>query len=142
VGAVGVKLGGAGVARAGDAGAQVELFHCTVDNAVRHHRRANDLGPVIGRGNLGHSLHCVDDGLLEGGLRVGAIALAKPQVHIHRFGSKLNEHVHFHVCVVDWVFEEVEFFNWTTLEQPLVTDRFVPSEAIHCQSPSDSYRQT
>ena len=26
---------------------------------------------------------------------------------IHRFGSSLNEHVHFHVCVVDGVFEEV-----------------------------------
>ena len=24
---------------------------------------------------------------------------------IHRFGSSLNEHVHFHVCVVDGVFE-------------------------------------
>ena len=27
---------------------------------------------------------------------------------IHRFGSSLNEHVHFHVCVVDGVFESVE----------------------------------
>ena len=26
---------------------------------------------------------------------------------IHRFGSSLNEHVHFHVCAVDGVFEEV-----------------------------------
>lgn len=25
---------------------------------------------------------------------------------IHRFGSSLNEHVHFHVCAVDGVFEE------------------------------------
>jgi hypothetical protein len=33
--------------------------------------------------------------------------LAKPQVHIHRFGSSLNGHVHFHVCAVDGVFEEV-----------------------------------
>ena len=36
------------------------------------------------------------------GLHIGAIAF------IHRFGSSLNEHVHFHVCVVDGVFEEVE----------------------------------
>ena len=28
-------------------------------------------------------------------LHIGAVALAKPQVHIHRFGSSLNEHVHF-----------------------------------------------
>jgi len=34
-------------------------------------------------------------------LRIGAIAF------IHRFGSSLNEHVHFHVCAVDGVFEEV-----------------------------------
>ena len=40
-------------------------------------------------------------------LQIGAVALAKPQVHIHRFGSSLNGHVHFHVCAVDGVFEEV-----------------------------------
>lgn len=40
-------------------------------------------------------------------LHIGAVALAKPQVHIHRFGSSLNGHVHFHVCVVDGVFGEV-----------------------------------
>jgi hypothetical protein len=32
---------------------------------------------------------------------IGAVAF------IHRFGSSLNEHVHFHGCVVDGVFEEV-----------------------------------
>ena len=35
-------------------------------------------------------------------LHIGAVAF------IHRFGSSLNEHVHFHVCVVDGVFESVE----------------------------------
>ena len=34
-------------------------------------------------------------------LHIGSVAF------IHRFGSSLNEHVHFHVCVVDGVFEEV-----------------------------------
>jgi len=34
-------------------------------------------------------------------LQIGAVAF------IHRFGSSLNEHVHFHVCVVDGVFEAV-----------------------------------
>ena len=34
-------------------------------------------------------------------LHIGAIAF------IHRFGSSLNGHVHFHVCVVDGVLEEV-----------------------------------
>jgi hypothetical protein len=34
-------------------------------------------------------------------LHIGAVAF------IHRFGSSLNGHVHFHVCVVDGVFEEV-----------------------------------
>ncbi|MEY4346236.1 MAG: hypothetical protein RL032_2068, partial [Pseudomonadota bacterium] len=33
-------------------------------------------------------------------LHIGAVAF------IHRFGSSLNEHVHFHVCAVDGVFEE------------------------------------
>jgi len=34
-------------------------------------------------------------------LHIGTVAF------IHRFGSSLNEHVHFHVCVVDGVFEVV-----------------------------------
>ena len=34
-------------------------------------------------------------------LHIGAVAF------IHRFGSSLNEHVHFHVCVVDGVLEGV-----------------------------------
>lgn len=34
-------------------------------------------------------------------LHIGTIAF------IHRFGSSLNAHVHFHVCVVDGVFEQV-----------------------------------
>jgi hypothetical protein len=46
---------------------------------------------------------------------------------IHRFGSSLNEHVYFHDCVVDGVFEEVEHFHWTNLEQPLVIDCFQPN---------------
>ena len=37
----------------------------------------------------------------EAALHIGAVAF------IHRFGSSLNEHVHFHVCVVDEVFEGV-----------------------------------
>ena len=34
-------------------------------------------------------------------LHIGAVAF------IHRFGSSLSQHVHFHVCVVDGVFEQV-----------------------------------
>ena len=34
-------------------------------------------------------------------LHIGAVAF------IHRFGSSPNGHVHFHVCAVDGVFEEV-----------------------------------
>ena len=34
-------------------------------------------------------------------LHIGAVAF------IHRFGSSLNGHVHFHVCALDGVFEEV-----------------------------------
>jgi hypothetical protein len=57
-------------------------------------------------------------------LHIGAVA------SIHRFCSSLNEHVHFHVCVVDWVFEEVKLFHWTTLEQSLVADSFQPEAVI------------
>jgi hypothetical protein len=45
--------------------------------------------------------------------RPGAANVDKAALHIgavaffHRFGSSLNEHVHFHVCVVDGVFEAV-----------------------------------
>ena len=44
----------------------------------------------------------------------GVAKLDKASVHIgavafiHRFGSSLNTHVHFHVCVVDGVFEALE----------------------------------
>jgi len=33
--------------------------------------------------------------------RIGAVAF------IHRFGSSLNEHVHFHCCVIDGVFDSI-----------------------------------
>ena len=39
--------------------------------------------------------------LYKTALHIGAIAF------IHRFGSSLNGHVHFHVCAVDGVFEAV-----------------------------------
>ena len=44
----------------------------------------------------------------------GAAKLDKASVHIgavafiHRFGSSLNNHVHFHVCAVDGVFEALQ----------------------------------
>lgn len=37
--------------------------------------------------------------------RIGAVAF------IHRFGSSLNEHVHFHCCVIDGVFESTADTN-------------------------------
>ena len=67
---------------------------------------------------LDHSLGAVS--VDKAALHIGAVAF------IHRFGSILNGHVHFHVCVVDGVFEEVELFHWTTLEQPLVSVGFQP----------------
>ena len=39
--------------------------------------------------------------MVETAAHIGAIAF------VHRFGSSLNGHVHFHVCAVDGVFEEV-----------------------------------
>jgi hypothetical protein len=45
-------------------------------------------------------------------LHLGVVAF------IHRFGSSLNTHVHFHVYVVDWVFEAVA----APMAQPVDTD--------------------
>ena len=48
------------------------------------------------------SAHCPGAARVDkAALHIGAVAF------IHRFGSSLNEHVHFHVCVVDGVFEAV-----------------------------------
>ena len=43
-------------------------------------------------------------------LHIGAVAF------IHRFGSSLNEHVHFHVCAVDGVFEEAAGEGFEAIE--------------------------
>ncbi|CAN5689765.1 IS91-like element ISVsa3 family transposase [soil metagenome] len=44
--------------------------------------------------------HCPSAAQIDAhAVRIGAVAF------IHRFGSSLNTHVHFHVCVVDGVFE-------------------------------------
>ena len=45
-------------------------------------------------------------------LRIGAVAF------IHRFGSSLNTHVHFHVCVVDGVFQEMSSATQAELTVP------------------------
>jgi len=47
-------------------------------------------------------------------LHIGAVAF------IHRFGSSLNEHVHFHVCVVDGVFEAVASYHRATRKRVFV----------------------
>jgi hypothetical protein len=51
--------------------------------------------------------HCAGAAQVDkAALHIGAVAF------IHRFGSSLNGHVHFHVCVVDGVFEEVAVAQW------------------------------
>jgi hypothetical protein len=57
---------------------------------------------------------------------------------IHRFGSSINRHVHFHVCAVDAVSEELPLCDWTTLEQPLVVDRNQPIRAVPHRNSNDS----
>ena len=54
---------------------------------------------VIGQSLQSHSPGATNAD--KAALHIGAVAF------IHRFGSSLNGHVHFHVCVVDGVFEEV-----------------------------------
>jgi Putative transposase/Transposase zinc-binding domain len=51
----------------------------------------------------------------EGTAHIGAIAF------IHRFGSSLNEHTHFHCCVVDGVFQPAAKIGDTTGAAEVVT---------------------
>ncbi len=72
--------------------------------------------------------------------RIGAVAF------IHRFGSSLNEHVHFHCCVIDGVFEPtietdneegVVFHAVTGLDTRAVADQNAFSIRAPYWSPSD-----
>ena len=69
-------------------------------------------------------------------LHIGAVAF------IHRFGSSLNGHVHFHVCALDGVFEEVPGGTDAQSSPPGIA--FHPASAIltagHRLSPGQCYR--
>lgn len=60
----------------------------------------------------------------------GAAQIDKAALHIaaiafiHRFGSSLNQHVHFHVCVVDGVFKEAACDHWAPRKRVLIVARF------------------
>ncbi len=72
-----------------------------------------------------HSLQAHCPGAVQvdkAALHIGAVAF------IHRFGSSLNEHVHFHVCVVDGVFEAVAGEADATAAAPSVM--FHPASGI------------
>ena len=51
-------------------------------------------------------------------------------VFIHRFGSSLNGHVHFHVCAVDGVFEEVAVAGEADAQSSSPSIVFHPASAI------------
>jgi hypothetical protein len=55
--------------------------------------------------------------------RIGAVAF------IHRFGSSLNEHVHFHCCVIDGVFESTADTDNAPKEAPSVSFHAMDEEA-------------
>ena len=57
-------------------------------------------------------------------LHIGAVAF------IHRFGSSLNQHVHFHVCLVDGVFEAVAGGADADLQSSPTGAIFHPASAI------------
>ena len=57
-------------------------------------------------------------------LHIGAVAF------IHRFGSSLNGHEHFHVCVVDGVFEEMPGVGDTDAQSTPPGIVFHPASAI------------
>ena len=59
------------------------------------------------------------------GAQIGAVSF------LHRFGSSLNAHFHFHVCVIDGVFSEdplgsVQFHEATHLTAPTGTSYSTP----------------
>jgi hypothetical protein len=57
---------------------------------------------------LRYFMKCDGGGTEHGAAQVDRAALQMGAVaFIHRFGSSLNQHVHFHVCVADGVFEAV-----------------------------------
>jgi hypothetical protein len=67
--------------------------------------------------------HCAGAAQVDkAALHIGAVAF------IHRFGSSLNGHVHFHVCVVDGVFEEVAGATDAQTSLPGIT--FHPASTI------------
>jgi len=62
--------------------------------------------------------------------RPGAQTVNRAALHngaeafIHRFASSLNRHVHFHVCVVDGLFEVVAGDHWTSRKRALTNGRY------------------
>ena len=70
---------------------EVAVLHATRRSGAEH--GAAHLLRVIAQTLQTHSPGAAH--MDKAGLHIGAIAF------IHRFGSSLNEHVHFHVCVVD-----------------------------------------
>src|SRR5690606_24469593 len=73
-GAGGVDLGGGDVGGAGEAGAQAEGFDGVVDDAAADDGGADDVAFVISRGDVGNLFDGGEDGLLEVGLRILAVA--------------------------------------------------------------------
>ena len=61
--------------------------------------------------------------------RIGAVAF------IHRFGSSLNEHVHFHCCVIDGIFESAPATDNAPDEAPGVSF-MQPSDSTRRRSPT------
>ena len=63
--------------------------------------------------------------------RIGAVAF------IHRFGSSLNTHVHFHVCFIDGVFEVAVDTANEDPAAPLEVNLGTPSLRFHPVSEPD-----
>jgi hypothetical protein len=69
--------------------------------------------------------HCAGAAQVDrAALHIGAVAF------IHRFGSSLNGHVHFHVCAVDGVFEDVAVAGQTDAQSSPPGIVFHPASAI------------
>lgn len=82
--------------------------------------------PAVRSAALRIVLRVIDQALRERSPGASSTAQIGAVAFIHHFGASLNEHTHFHICVIDGVFAEAEddspiaFFEATAIEASTV----------------------
>jgi hypothetical protein len=84
--------------------------------------------PAVLSAALGIVLRIIEQSVRAGCPGAGPNARMGAVVFIHQFGSSLNEHIHFHIVVIDGVFEPsdndagVVFFEAMALDESTITE--------------------